>query len=342
MQSLVCAGGIPDMAKSMDDHTVQFGLLKLDIGSGSFKRSKMVFVHLQGENAGAVAKGRLNTLKGSVKTAVGATHAEVQLYSVDDCSTENVLEQLGSVMSMDDMGGFSIAKMTEDYEAMIASSGPAPSGGGDVLARAATRQTAAEMGTVEAAKALEAVKQPLGPFNWALFKPSSTLDLHNAGSMSVNEMSKWLAADQVLFGLLRMGFGVGKFRRVKWICLHWSGESVSPVKRGRANALKKDILKWLEPFSLTVSASDADEMTLETIIDKVKRTAVVDGGTADADEDPFSMESFMKALREEAAANAEFFGEDDADEDAGDLPFKSTVDAVAGTGGFNWMLIGKA
>lgn len=330
------------MAKSMDDHTVQFGLIKIDIGSGSFKRSKMVFVHLQGENAGAVAKGRLNTMKGSVKEAVGATHAEVQVYSAEECTTEAVLKQLGSVMSMDDMGGFSIAKMTEDYEAMIASAGPALAAGGDILARAATRQTAAEMGTVEAAKALEAVKQPLGPFNWALFKPSATLELHNAGSMSVNEMTKWLAADQVLFGLLRMGFGVGKFRRVKWICLHWSGESVSPVKRGRANATKKDVLKALEPFSLTISASDHDEMSLESIIEKVKRTAVVDGGDADTDEDPYSLESFMKALREEAAANAEFFGEEAEAEEDGDLPLKATVDSVVGDGGFNWMLIGKA
>lgn len=36
-------------------------------------------------------------------------------------------------------------------------------------------------------------------------------------------MRKWLKDDQVLFGLLRMGFGSGTFRRTKWLFLHWSG-----------------------------------------------------------------------------------------------------------------------
>lgn len=247
------AGGVTEMATKLDDTTVQFGLANFTLGSGSFKRDKLVFVHVQGEKAGAVAKGRLNTLKGAVKESMGATHAEVQLYSADECTPEHFIEHLGKVIKVDDMGGFSISKLTADYEAMIASAGPA--GVPDALERAATRKTAAEMGTVEGSKALEAVKQPLGPFNWALFKASDKLELHNAGSMSVNEMTKWMAEDQVLFGLLRMGFGAGKFRRIKWICLHWAGEKVSPVKRGRANALKKDIMAKLGPFSLTVRRS---------------------------------------------------------------------------------------
>lgn len=330
------------MATKLDDTTVQFGLANFALGSGSFKRNKLVFVHVQGEKAGAVAKGRLNTLKGAVKECMGASHAEVQLYSADECTPEHFIEHLSKVIKVDDMGGFSISKLTADYEAMIASAGPA--GVPDALERAATRKTAAEMGTVEGAKALEAVKQPLGPFNWALFKASDSLELHNAGSMSVNEMTKWMADDQVLFGLLRMGFGAGKFRRIKWICLHWAGEKVSPVKRGRANALKKEIMAKLGPFSLTVSASSAEEMTLDAIIDKVRRSAVVDGGAADADEDPYSLESFMKALREEAAANAEFYGESaDAAADDSEHPFASTLASVHASGsGYNWMLVGKA
>ncbi len=244
------------MATKLDDTTVQFGLANFALGSGSFKRNKLVFVHVQGEKAGAVAKGRLNTLKGAVKECMGASHAEVQLYSADECTPEHFIEHLSKVIKVDDMGGFSISKLTADYEAMIASAGPA--GVPDALERAATRKTAAEMGTVEGAKALEAVKQPLGPFNWALFKASDSLELHNAGSMSVNEMTKWMADDQVLFGLLRMGFGAGKFRRIKWICLHWAGEKVSPVKRGRANALKKEIMAKLGPFSLTVRRAPRD------------------------------------------------------------------------------------
>ena len=39
--------------------------------------------------------------------------------------------------------------------------------------------------------------------------------------------------------------------------------------------------------------------------------SVVDGDDVAASEDPFSMEQFLKALQEETAANAEFFGDND-------------------------------
>ena len=41
--------------------------------------------------------------------------------------------------------------------------------------------------------------------------------------MSVNEMRDWLKEDQMYYGLLRLGFGTGKFRRTKWIAVWWSG-----------------------------------------------------------------------------------------------------------------------
>lgn len=235
------AGGVAEMQAHVDDSTVQYGIVRIGLGSGSFKRDKLIFVHVQGEHASAVKKGRLNTKKGDVKTAVGATHAEMQIESKGECTTDSFFEKLSKIIKIDDMGGFSIAKLKADYEAMIAAGG---SKSGDILERAKSRKTAAEMGgSLDAVKALEAVRKPLGPFNWVLLKATKGLELHNAGSMSVTEMNKWLADDVVLFGLLRMGFGTGKFRRIKWICLHWSGERVSPVKRGQANSLKNDIMK---------------------------------------------------------------------------------------------------
>ena len=42
---------------------------------------------------------------------------------------------------------------------------------------------------------------------------------------------------------------------------------------------------------------------------QVKRAAVVDGDDVKSAEDPFSMEQFLQALKEEMEANAEFFGD---------------------------------
>ena len=39
----------------------------------------------------------------------------------------------------------------------------------------------------------------------------------------VNEMLDLLPADDILCGLVRMGFGAGKFRRTKYISIWWAG-----------------------------------------------------------------------------------------------------------------------
>jgi Cofilin/tropomyosin-type actin-binding protein len=283
------------------------------------------------------------TKKAEVKSQCGEVHAEVQIESKDGCTVDHFVEVLSKSMVMDSGGKFSISKIKEDYEAMIARSKTADAGGGDILKRAEkTRKTAAEMGSVKAEKVLEAVRKPLGPFNWALFRAGTAkaLDFFNAGSMSVMEMQKWLKDDEVLVGLLRMGFGTGKLRRVKWICVHWSGDKVSPVKRGRAVAATKDLARALEPFSLTISASSAEDLSLAAIIDKVRRSVVVDGESHDADKDGFSIEEFLKSLREETAASADFFG-DAAPAVPGEIPLAETVADIRDPDGkgVNWMLL---
>ena len=98
----------------------------------------------------------------------------------------------------------------------------------------------------------------------------------------------------------------------------------------------------LSPHHLTMHASDLDELTLEIVIDKVRKATVVDGDdTESKTADPFSVESFMEALAEEQAANAEFFG------DSGDGSEVSTVavdmrkvldDLHKADGVHNWLL----
>ena len=60
---------------------------------------------------------------------------------------------------------------------------------------------------------------------------------------------------------------------------------------------------------MDIEATVAEDVTLTAIIDKVRRAAVVDGDDVHAAEDPFSVDKFMEALAEEAAASAPFFGD---------------------------------
>ena len=70
-------------------------------------------------------------------------------------------------------------------------------------------------------EAIKSVKDEMGVCNWALFYPKGSL--YNAGSLGLHEMQGCVPEDMVLFGIVRMGFGSGRFRRVKQLFIHWIG-----------------------------------------------------------------------------------------------------------------------
>lgn len=213
---------------------VLYGILRFKFGSGTFQRVKYLFVHFNGEGVSVVKRGQWNAKKGAAHEDVGSTHAEIKMVEPEECTLDNVLEQVASkFVSDDDISGgessFSISAMKADYESMVKEAVEAKeefdrkkSVGGSL-----ERKTAAELGAdyVSGENALKSVREELGAFNWALFKPSKKggVPFYNAGSLSINEMRDWLKDDQVLFGVVRMGFGSGTFRRTKWLFLNWSG-----------------------------------------------------------------------------------------------------------------------
>eukprot|EP00941_MAST-03F_sp_MAST-3F-sp1_P000505 g505.t1 len=185
-------------------------------------------------------------------------------------------------------------------------------------------------------RALGYVHETIGPFNWALYKASidsvktGKMRLVNAGSLSVSEMRKFVDESEVMYGLLRMGFGQGKFRRTKWIGVWFVGSSVSAVKRGKINAVEGKLLKFVKPFTLRLRCHSVKELTTENFIEYIKRAIHVDGGIGDGSamvggdaaftpfpddvseentnsNSVFSLESFQAALAEEAAAARAFF-----------------------------------
>jgi len=302
--------GIAELGSKVQADTVTFALVRVPFGSGTFARDKCILLHVNSEACPPIRRGRINGRKADVRKALGDVHAELVLSDVAEVKLEHVLEELKKVIASDDSGAsVSISKLKEDYEAMIAKSDSAAEGakagaGGVAL----TRKTAAELGNIKADQALKAVREPMGPFNWFLCDPD--FNFVNSGSLSAPEMVKWLKDDQSCFGLLRMGFGSGRFRRTKWIFLVWSGSKVGMVKRAKAAGNRGAMKGKLGATSVDIEATSAEDVTLEAIIDKVRRATAVDGDDVkSAEGDPYSVENFMKALAEEAAASGSFFGD---------------------------------
>ncbi len=183
-----------ELRKALPDGaaTPCFGMLRLTVGQGTFARQKTVLITYFPDSCPGIKKAKFASKKGEVRKAVGDVHTEWIVASADDFSVPKMMEAVKHIAADSTKGDFSIAKMTEDYEAMIKSSGKSAGAGGAVkidLLAATGRKTAAEMGVaVPSNTALKAVREAMGPFNWALFAPSEPgkdLIFVNAGSLSV-------------------------------------------------------------------------------------------------------------------------------------------------------------
>jgi len=340
------AGGIPAFADAVDESKVQYGLVQVVMGS-ALARSKNIFIHFNGKSCSVVKRGRANAQKPLAQDAVGHFHAEVAFEEKEEVTFANVLSNTSGVFIDDDNdvgaeggGGDAfaerVAAMQKDYEEMAlrnAQQGP----GGEAVEDPGSL-TAKEMrNKPPAEQALAAVRELMGPFNWATFNAKVPLELENAGAGSVPQMREWLPNDEVVFGLVRMGFGTGRFRRTYWYYFHWCGPDVGAVKRGRCNAHADGLAQLMSPFSLKITAHALDEYTLEGCLDSMARAIVVEGEAKgdEAGANPLSLDSFMAALDEEATANRDFFqaemdarNEEKGDAEEGEFDLAETINAV--------------
>jgi len=315
-------GGVQEMAGHTNDEAVMYGLIRFVFGHGKYARTKYVMVHFNGERCSVVKRGRFNAMKPEAETQIGACHTEVQFHSSSEFTVDAVLQMLYKACANDgDLGKgtsseFTIQQMKDDMEKMVekakeelaALEGAGPFEEEDLeMIRPGMTLTAKDLKRqISWSESLRMVRADMGPFNWMLISPDpGRPDLVNAGAGSVRQMHEYLMDDQVCYGLIRMGFGKGQFRRSKWIFLHWSGEKIKAIQRGKYNAVEGDMKALLGSHNVYMHASTRDQCLLEDIIDKVQRSVVTDGDASDTD--LYSMEMFLEALDEEQRAMTEEF-----------------------------------
>lgn len=315
------SGGVDQLQTAMgkDPNAVYFAVVQITAGSGSYAKRKLIFIHVNNATAPVLKRAKAGARKGDCLKAIGEVHAQVTVEKVEDVTLDLVLSEVGRSISADSSASsVNLQALKADYEAMIASRAASAGGAGGAVKgvnalAGVGRKTAVELGAKVVEKALEAVQSDNGMFNWALYNPDWSLI--NAGSLSVMECKRFLKPDDCAFGIMRLGFGSGRFKRVKHIALVYSGPSASVIKRAKFGTAKAGMRSKLGHYHLELAIMSPEELTLPAVIDKVKRAAVVDGDEVSTADGVFSMESFMAALKEEAKANAAVFG------DSGDIDF---------------------
>eukprot|EP00929_Paragymnodinium_shiwhaense_P029970 TRINITY_DN17068_c1_g1_i1.p1 TRINITY_DN17068_c1_g1~~TRINITY_DN17068_c1_g1_i1.p1 ORF type:complete len:869 (-),score=184.75 TRINITY_DN17068_c1_g1_i1:69-2675(-) len=317
-------GGIDELSTWLSDDLVMWALVRFNLGSGTLKRQKLLFLHFNGDDCPVMKRGKANeltyeaqrVLRGEAVAATAAStpgfHASIEEKRRENITTESVLERIRKVFVADD-GDYSVKQVLKDYEDEIARRKREKPKAADKVIDEKTGAVRCPghnsvVGFQTGRDALRAVGEPLGPWNWLLIGPDPVnLPVVAGGDGSYDELRDCIAEndDKVLFGMLRMGFGEGRLRRTKYVFIHSNGPSMGAVKRGRFSAARPDMERAFSAFatcSTPIEIMGVEEFLLEDIIERVKKAAIVDEEVLEGDSNnksAYTVEAFREALREE-------------------------------------------
>lgn len=335
----------------LDESRVQFMLVKFPIGSGTFQRTKYVYVHFVGPKCGIVKRGKWNAELPNILSLFQAASG-VEVNSKEQLSFEYLVTELKKIFVADD-GTFSLQKIQEEYNRRIAEQAAKAEGAAEDThgSPVRKRKLAVELG-LKTESVLKAIREDCGPFNWATFEANPTkLTLMEGGSGGLFELAEQLPENKVCFGLLRLAFGTGRFRRTKFIFFQWSGDQVGAVAKGKANMYFADMSSALAPHSTELRLVGRSDVEPQVILDRVKSIFTVDNiqlPTTDGKlvKPTFSAEEYIQALLEEQNRTKEFYQETEDTAASGgaeakkeQFPVQETINQIHNEkGGFSWAI----
>ena len=119
--------GLHEMSEYLDDTKVFFGLITIEIGSGSFKRIKSIFVHFNGEDhPKPMQRAKANKKMASAQELLSPYHAMLTLENKSQCSIDYVFQKMGNLFASDNAvkgtTEFHIGSLKEQYKNKMAES----------------------------------------------------------------------------------------------------------------------------------------------------------------------------------------------------------------------------
>jgi len=113
------AGGIVELSQSVSDKSVAWALLRFQVGSGTFMRTKHVTIHCNGESTPVMLRGWLNARSSEVLSMMGDVHATIVVQQPIELTVENLCQRLLPYLAADHMD-VSLAALKEEYAKMVA------------------------------------------------------------------------------------------------------------------------------------------------------------------------------------------------------------------------------
>lgn len=119
--------GLDEMSEYLDDSKVFFGLITIEIGSGSFKRVKSIFVHFNGEkHPKPMRRAKANKKMAAAQELLSPYHAMLTLESKSQCNIDYVFTKMANTFVSDNAvkgtSKFEIGSLKEEYKKKMAES----------------------------------------------------------------------------------------------------------------------------------------------------------------------------------------------------------------------------
>jgi len=335
-------GGIPKLQILLEHNQVFYSLVNMRIKNKRKKRNVPIFIQFVGENAPASKKAELQDLVEEAQTLFGDVEGGLTVTSKDQVTSEQIMSALPSAFHDGDidLDDHSRKRGPNDGAKMII--------GPDGVKRFVRADDDDEEERIQ--EILQLIHSDMGWINWVVFKTNShKLELaseNSFGSGSMYEMVKHLDTKNVLWGLIRLSFGVRPYRRSHWAMIHWTGPRCPNVKRGRKNAQYGKMDNLLRPFGVALSFNRLEEFTPKNLIVRVRKIVVTDGMDDEGPEDDDAVnallyEQFKAALAEEEKVNANTTKKLKVDrQEDGELTLQEIVEMVrTPEEEVNWVLI---
>ncbi|KAJ3306428.1 hypothetical protein HDV03_005038 [Kappamyces sp. JEL0829] len=123
--------------------------------------------------------------------------------------------------------------------------------------------------------AIQDVRNDATATNWVLIghkdENPNVLTLVAKGNDGYQGLASRLDPKQVLYALLRVTTRVDLSDTIKFVYVHWSGESVGFAKKGKYGVVHGAVHKYFLPYHVDFDITELREMTESMVIDKVQQ-----------------------------------------------------------------------
>lgn len=288
----------------LDEQKVQLMLLKLPLGDGSFIRNKFVAIHNIGAQCPAVKRSKLNAKLQEAMKTIGVSENILEVSVPSELSLELIITRMEKLF-VSDKGEVDVASLRSDITKRMSQDVPPATLKSTALGSASAGvKRAAEKG-LPLDKLIDLVKKGQSEYNWVLFSCSKgTLVLVEGGDDGLFGFTAKLPADQILFGLVRITVGTGRFKRSKWIFLQWTGDEVGAVARGRAKEQSAIALARVGPVATELTLVGREEAQVQPILARLEQLFVADNIVGAEPIAKLTEEDYRQALIAEARENS--------------------------------------